>query len=54
MSEDYGELRDRYNAAVRRTAVTELVVEDGKLSVVIRTDDGEIQVLQSPFDPSNV
>ena len=49
---DYEALRSRYNQAVRRTAVTELVVEDGKLSVVIRTSDGELQTLASPFDPT--
>ncbi len=49
---DYEQLRARYNRAVRRTAVTELVVVDGKLSVVIRTADGDLQVLESPFDPA--
>lgn len=49
---DYEELRGRYNRAVRRTAVTELVVEDGVLTVVIRTADGELQTLESPFDPT--
>jgi hypothetical protein len=49
---DYEELRGRYNRAVRRTAVTELVVENGVLTVVIRTADGEIQALESPFDPA--
>lgn len=49
---DYEALRDRYNQAVRRTAVTELWVEDGKLTVVIRTADGELKTLESPYDPS--
>lgn len=52
MSADYQALRDRYNQAVRRTAVTELQVEDGELTVVIRTAEGELQTLTSPFDPS--
>lgn len=52
LAADYEQLRDRYNAAVRRTAVTELVVEDGQLTVVIRTSDGELQSLASSFDPS--
>jgi hypothetical protein len=52
LSADYEQLRDRYNTAVRRTAVTELQVEDGALTVVIRTADGELQSLPSPFDPS--
>jgi hypothetical protein len=53
MAADYELLRDRYNQAVRRTAVTELRVADGKLTVVIRTADGTIQELESPFDPTN-
>lgn len=52
LSTDYEQLRDRYNQAVRRTAVTELLVEDGVLTVVIRTADGELQSLASPFDPT--
>ena len=51
MSRDYEALRDQYNQAVRRTAVTELVVDDGVLTVVIRTAAGEIQSLVTPFDP---
>ena len=52
LSADYEALRDRYNQAVRRTAVTELLVEEGKLTVVIRTADGELQTLESPYDPT--
>jgi len=52
LAADYQVLIERYNEAVRRTAVTELVVEDGKLTVVIRTAEGDLQSLSSPFDPS--
>ena len=52
LAADYEQLRDRYNEAVRRTAVTELLVEDGQLTVVIRTADGELQSLASSLDPS--
>lgn len=52
LAADYEQLRDRYNEAVRRTAVTELLVENGELTVVIRTRDGALQSLASPFDPS--
>jgi len=52
VSADYQELRDRYNEAVRRTAVTELVVADGRLAVVIRTAEGELKSFESAFDPS--
>jgi hypothetical protein len=52
LSSDYESLRDQYNEAVRRTAVTELLVEDGQLTVVIRTAEGDLQALPTPFDPS--
>ncbi len=52
LASDYEALRQRYNDAVRSTAVTELLVEDGKLTVVIRTAEGDLQSLASPFDPS--
>ncbi len=52
MRADYEALRDRYNQAVRRTAVTELLVEDDTLTVVIRTAEGELQSLSTPFDPT--
>jgi len=48
----YEELADRYNTAIRRTAVTELLVEDGKLSVIIATADGSRRRIETPFDPS--
>jgi hypothetical protein len=49
---DYEALRGQYNQAVRRTAVTELVVEDGRLSVVIRDAGGNLQTTPTPFDPT--
>ncbi|MBW2272446.1 MAG: hypothetical protein JRG96_04185 [Deltaproteobacteria bacterium] len=49
---DYDALREQYNRAVRKTAVTELVVEDGKLAIAIRTGDGALQRFDTPFDPS--
>jgi hypothetical protein len=49
---DYEVLREQYNQAVRRTAVTELVVADGKLAVVIRDAGGEIRSIDTPYDPS--
>jgi hypothetical protein len=52
LSSDHEALRELFNEAVRRTAVTELRVEEGSLSVVIRTADGELRVLPSSFDPS--
>ena len=52
LAADYEQLRGRYNEAVRRTAVTELLVDNGELTVVIRTADGELQALASSLDPS--
>jgi hypothetical protein len=49
---DYEALRGQYNQAVRRTAVTELVVEDGKLAVAVRDAGGSIRTIETPFDPS--
>jgi hypothetical protein len=51
LSEDYESLLGQYNEAVRRTAVTELLVEDGRLTVVIRTAQGDLQSLESSLDP---
>lgn len=53
LSGDYEALRDVYNQAVRRTAVTELVVEDGRLDVRIRTADGQVQTIATPFNPGH-
>lgn len=49
---EYDALQTRYNEAVRKTAVTELLVEDGKLCVTIRDASGAVQTLPTPFDPS--
>ncbi len=49
---DHDQLRKQYNQAVRRTAVTELLVNDGKLRVSIRTAEGELRTLETPYDPS--
>lgn len=55
MSNDYEQLRQQYNQAVKRTAVTELVISDDArhLSVCIRTIDGQVQTIDTPFDPSH-
>jgi hypothetical protein len=49
---DYEALRGQYNQAVRRTAVTELIVADGRVSVLIRDAGGTIRSLETPFDPA--
>lgn len=48
---DHDQLRKQYNQAVRRTAVTELLVNDGKLRVSIRTAEGELRTRETPYDP---
>lgn len=49
---DYESLRATYNEAIRKTAVTELVVKDGRLCVVVRNAAGERESIDTPFDPS--
>ncbi len=51
LARDYENLRDQYNTAVRRTAVTELLVAGNRLSVHIRTADGTTKTIPTPFDP---
>ena len=52
LAEDHAELRDAYNEAVRRTAVTELIVEDGTLAVRVRTIQGEQRRIVTELDPN--
>lgn len=52
LSDTYSQLADRYNTAVRRTAMTELVVEGGVLTVVVRSAGGRIADVTTPYDPS--
>jgi hypothetical protein len=49
---DYEALRGQYNQAIRRTTVTELIVEDGRLAVAIRDASGTLRTLDTPFDPA--
>ena len=48
----YAELTDLYNTAVRRTAVTDLIVQGDDLRVRIRDASGAERIIQTPFDPS--
>ena len=52
LSAEYESLRSMYNQAVRKTAVTELIVKDGRLSLAIRTMEGVHRVIDTPFDPA--
>jgi hypothetical protein len=47
----YENLREQYNDAVRRTAVTELVVTNRRLSVRIRNAAGIIEDIPTDYDP---
>lgn len=53
LTASYDQLRTTYNQAVARTAVTELLVEGGRVNVVIRTAEGELKRIETPYDPSN-
>ena len=52
LSGEYESLRSMYNQAVRKTAVTELIVKDGRLSLAIRTIEGIDRVIDTPFNPA--
>lgn len=52
LSQQYEQLRGQYNEAVRRTAVTELVVADGELTVHVRTAEGVLKTVPTELDPS--
>ena len=52
LTETYTDLADRYNTAVRRTAMTELLVENGALTVVIQSAAGKITDVTTPYDPA--
>lgn len=49
---DYESLRADYNRAVRRTAVTELVVKDGTVTALVRSAHGAIAEVPTKADPS--
>jgi len=48
LSTDYKSLAAQYNQAVRQTAVTELIVKDRKITVEIRTIEGEQETIATP------
>jgi hypothetical protein len=53
LSDQYSQLQNQYNDAVRKTAVTELLVNDGKLSVIVRDEGTVLRKIDTPFDPSS-
>ncbi|HUS91660.1 MAG TPA: hypothetical protein VM695_07395 [Phycisphaerae bacterium] len=52
LSDQYKELRGLYSEVVKKTAVTELVLAGGRLSVVIRTAEGVLRAIPTDLDPS--
>ena len=52
MAAEYADLADRYNHAVRQSAITELEVTASSVTVLIRTMDGEIKRIPTPYDPT--
>ena len=52
LNERYRRLNSQYNEVVRKTAVTELVLKDGQLSVVVRTAEGVLETIPTDLDPS--
>jgi len=52
LADDYRTLHERYEAVIARTAVTELRVEEGRLSVVVRGLEGDLRTIETPYDPS--
>jgi len=51
IARDYTALVDQFNSAVAQSAVTELVVEDGAMSVRVRSRHGVETVIPTPYDP---
>ncbi len=48
---EHEDLRARYREAVRRTAVSELIVENGSLRVRVRDFAGTVREIPTEFDP---
>ncbi|MEO0515294.1 MAG: hypothetical protein AAF086_08385, partial [Planctomycetota bacterium] len=53
LNDDHNELIQQYNQAVTRTAVTELLVENGTVCVNVRTADGQLETHPVAADPAH-
>ena len=53
LTQTYDDLAGRYNTAIRRTAMTELVVENGTLAVVVQSAAGKITDITTPYEPAS-
>lgn len=52
LADDYEGLRTTYNEAVQKTAVTELVVRDGRLTVQVVAENSVLRRIETPYDPA--
>lgn len=52
LASEYASLADHYNHAVRQSAITELEVQEDSLTVIIRTVDGDIKRIPTPYHPA--
>jgi len=48
-AERYESLRSHYNTAVRETAVTELLVRNNRVCVTVRTIEGDLRTIETPY-----
>jgi len=53
LNDDHNELITQYNQAVTRTAVTELLVENGTVCVNVRTADGQVETHPVDANPAH-
>lgn len=53
VTEEYLSLREQYNQAVMKTAVTELLVAGGRVSVRVRTSLGVVKVVPTDCNPDH-
>ncbi|MFI4862534.1 MAG: hypothetical protein ACIAXF_17855 [Phycisphaerales bacterium JB063] len=49
VQQEYAQLADQYNQAVTPKPVTELLVRDGEISVIIREGDGTTRTIETPY-----
>lgn len=50
LQQSYNDLAEQYNQAVTPRPVTELLVEDGTVCVIVRMGDGEVKRFPTPFN----
>jgi len=50
-SQELEQVREKYNRAVRKSAVTELLVDESQVTVLLKTPDGVIKQVETSVDP---